>query len=117
MLDCWLRSASSLEQKQPLTSNITQTHRMQSIKKDANVVILGHPETRLWFQLLSLHGNLFSALNNEQMTEAGLSVAKFEVLLNLTAIGKVSLLASSHIISRCRAATYPDWYSGLFQTA
>jgi DNA-binding MarR family transcriptional regulator len=43
----------------------------------------GQIETRLWLQLLSLHGEIFAALNAMLGTEFGLSLAKFDVLAQL----------------------------------
>jgi DNA-binding MarR family transcriptional regulator len=43
----------------------------------------GQIETRLWLQLLSLHGEIFASLNTMLGTEFGLSLAKFDVLAQL----------------------------------
>ncbi len=43
----------------------------------------GQIETRLWLQLLSLHGDIFSSLNSVLGSEFGLSLAKFDVLAQL----------------------------------
>lgn len=47
------------------------------------IVPLGHIETRLWLQLLSLHGDIFASLNALLNSEFGLSLAKFDVLAQL----------------------------------
>ncbi len=41
----------------------------------------GQIETRLWLQLLSLHGDIFSSLNSVLGSEFGLSLAKFDKTL------------------------------------
>jgi DNA-binding MarR family transcriptional regulator len=43
----------------------------------------GQIETRLWLQLLSLHGDIFASLNSVLSSEFGLSLAKFDVLAQL----------------------------------
>jgi DNA-binding MarR family transcriptional regulator len=43
----------------------------------------GQIETRLWLQLLSLHGEIFASLNAMLAAEFGLSLAKFDVLAQL----------------------------------
>lgn len=43
----------------------------------------GQIETRLWLQLLSLHGEIFASLNAVLAAEFGLSLAKFDVLAQL----------------------------------
>ncbi|MBR0853260.1 MarR family winged helix-turn-helix transcriptional regulator [Bradyrhizobium liaoningense] len=43
----------------------------------------GQIETRLWLQLLSLHGEIFASLNAMLGAEFGLSLAKFDVLAQL----------------------------------
>ncbi|MBR1165913.1 MarR family winged helix-turn-helix transcriptional regulator [Bradyrhizobium liaoningense] len=48
-----------------------------------NIVPLGQIETRLWLQLLSLHGDIFASLNSLLGAEFGLSLAKFDVLAQL----------------------------------
>lgn len=48
-----------------------------------NIVPLGQTETRLWLQLLSLHGDIFASLNSLLSSEFGLSLAKFDVLAQL----------------------------------
>jgi DNA-binding MarR family transcriptional regulator len=48
-----------------------------------NTVPLGQIETRLWLQLLSLHGDIFASLNSLLSAEFGLSLAKFDVLAQL----------------------------------
>jgi DNA-binding MarR family transcriptional regulator len=45
--------------------------------------IPGQIETRLWLQLLSLHGDIFASLNSVLSSEFGLSLAKFDVLAQL----------------------------------
>jgi DNA-binding MarR family transcriptional regulator len=45
--------------------------------------IVGQTATRLWLQILSLHGDIFSSLNALLNTEFGLSLAKFDVLAQL----------------------------------
>ncbi|RXG97135.1 MarR family winged helix-turn-helix transcriptional regulator [Bradyrhizobium zhanjiangense] len=47
------------------------------------IVPLGQIETRLWLQLLSLHGDIFASLNALLISEFGLSLAKFDVLAQL----------------------------------
>jgi len=49
--------------------------------------VFGQLETRLWLQLLSLHGELFSSLNSLLGSEFGLSLAKFDVLAQLDRYG------------------------------
>ena len=49
--------------------------------------VFGQIETRLWLQLLSLHGELFSSLNSLLGSEFGLSLAKFDVLAQLDRYG------------------------------
>lgn len=48
-----------------------------------HIVPLGQIETRLWLQLLSLHGDIFASLNSLLGSEFGLSLAKFDVLAQL----------------------------------
>jgi DNA-binding MarR family transcriptional regulator len=43
----------------------------------------GQIETRLWLQLLSLHGEIFASLNAILNSDVGLSLAKFDVLAQL----------------------------------
>jgi DNA-binding MarR family transcriptional regulator len=43
----------------------------------------GQIETRLWLQLLSLHGEIFASLNAVLGSDVGLSLAKFDVLSQL----------------------------------
>jgi DNA-binding MarR family transcriptional regulator len=45
--------------------------------------VTGQVETRLWLQLLSLHGEIFASLNSVLSSEFGLSLAKFDVLAQL----------------------------------
>ncbi|MBR0955801.1 MarR family winged helix-turn-helix transcriptional regulator [Bradyrhizobium japonicum] len=47
------------------------------------IVPVGQIETRLWLQLLSLHGDIFASLNSLLGSEFGLSLAKFDVLAQL----------------------------------
>ncbi len=54
-----------------------------SALKESTAPIFGQVETRLWLQLLSLHGELFSSLNSMLSSEFGLSLAKFDVLAQL----------------------------------
>jgi DNA-binding MarR family transcriptional regulator len=56
---------------------------MPAALKDNIVPVLGQIETRLWLQLLSLHGELFASLNSLLTSEFGLSLAKFDVLAQL----------------------------------
>jgi DNA-binding MarR family transcriptional regulator len=51
--------------------------------KEDTVAVSGQLETRLWLQILSLHGDIFSSLNAVLNAEFGLSVAKFDVLAQL----------------------------------
>lgn len=56
---------------------------MPAALKDTVVPVQGQIETRLWLQLLSLHGELFASLNSVLSSEFGLSLAKFDVLAQL----------------------------------
>lgn len=56
---------------------------MPAALKDSIVPVQGQIETRLWLQLLSLHGELFASLNAMLSSEFGLSLAKFDVLAQL----------------------------------
>jgi DNA-binding MarR family transcriptional regulator len=56
---------------------------MPAALKDTVVPVQGQIETRLWLQLLSLHGELFASLNAMLSSEFGLSLAKFDVLAQL----------------------------------
>lgn len=56
---------------------------MPAALKDTVVPVQGQSETRLWLQLLSLHGELFASLNSVLSSEFGLSLAKFDVLAQL----------------------------------
>ncbi|WP_315766395.1 MULTISPECIES: MarR family winged helix-turn-helix transcriptional regulator [unclassified Bradyrhizobium] len=56
---------------------------MPAALKENIVPALGQVETRLWLQLLSLHGELFASLNATLSSEFGLSLAKFDVLAQL----------------------------------
>lgn len=56
---------------------------MPAALKDSIVPVQGQVETRLWLQLLSLHGELFASLNSVLSSEFGLSLAKFDVLAQL----------------------------------
>ena len=48
-----------------------------------NIVPFGQQETRVWLQVLSLHGTVFSSLNGVLGAKLRLSVAKFDVLAQL----------------------------------
>ncbi|PAY05978.1 MarR family transcriptional regulator [Bradyrhizobium sp. UFLA03-84] len=54
-----------------------------SALKGSTAPAFGQVETRLWLQLLSLHGELFASLNSMLSSEFGLSLAKFDVLAQL----------------------------------
>src|SRR5579859_3039133 len=56
---------------------------MPAALKEKIVPVLGQVETRLWLQLLSLHGEIFTSLNSVLSSEFGLSLAKFDVLAQL----------------------------------
>ncbi|WP_246787671.1 MarR family winged helix-turn-helix transcriptional regulator [Bradyrhizobium sp. CCBAU 53421] len=56
---------------------------MPAALKESTVPPFGQIETRLWLQLLSLHGELFASLNSMLSSEFGLSLAKFDVLAQL----------------------------------
>lgn len=56
---------------------------MPAALKENIVPVLGQIETRLWLQLLSLHGEFFASLNSVLSSEFGLSLAKFDVLAQL----------------------------------
>jgi DNA-binding MarR family transcriptional regulator len=56
---------------------------MPAALKENIVPAYGQIETRLWLQLLSLHGELFASLNSMLSSEFGLSLAKFDVLAQL----------------------------------
>jgi DNA-binding MarR family transcriptional regulator len=56
---------------------------MPAALKENIVSALGQIETRLWLQLLSLHGEIFATLNAVLSSEFGLSLAKFDVLAQL----------------------------------
>ncbi|MBR0712337.1 MarR family winged helix-turn-helix transcriptional regulator [Bradyrhizobium liaoningense] len=56
---------------------------MPAALKDNIVPVQGQIETRLWLQLLSLHGEIFASLNSMLSSEFGLSLAKFDVLAQL----------------------------------
>jgi DNA-binding MarR family transcriptional regulator len=56
---------------------------MPAALKENIVPAYGQIETRLWLQLLSLHGELFGSLNSILSTDFGLSLAKFDVLAQL----------------------------------
>jgi len=56
---------------------------MPAALKESIGSIFGQVETRLWLQLLSLHGELFASLNSMLNSEFGLSLAKFDVLAQL----------------------------------
>jgi DNA-binding MarR family transcriptional regulator len=56
---------------------------MPAALKENIVSTSGQIETRLWLQLLSLHGEIFASLNSALSSEFGLSLAKFDVLAQL----------------------------------
>src|SRR5215471_15898908 len=56
---------------------------MPAALKENMPPVLGQIETRLWLQLLSLHGDVFASLNSALNSEFGLSLAKFDVLAQL----------------------------------
>ncbi len=56
---------------------------MPAALKENIIPVLGQVETRLWLQLLSLHGEIFASLNAMLSSEFGLSLAKFDVLAQL----------------------------------
>ncbi|WP_223973812.1 MarR family winged helix-turn-helix transcriptional regulator [Bradyrhizobium sp. RD5-C2] len=56
---------------------------MPAALKESTAAVFGLIETRLWLQLLSLHGDLFASLNSMLSSEFGLSLAKFDVLAQL----------------------------------
>lgn len=56
---------------------------MPAALKESTAAVFGQIETRLWLQLLSLHGELFASLNSMLSSEFGLSLAKFDVLAQL----------------------------------
>jgi DNA-binding MarR family transcriptional regulator len=56
---------------------------MPAALKENIVPVPGQVETRLWLQLLSLHGEIFASLNSMLSSEFGLSLAKFDVLAQL----------------------------------
>ncbi|HLZ01021.1 MAG TPA: MarR family transcriptional regulator [Bradyrhizobium sp.] len=56
---------------------------MPAALKEKIVPVPGQVETRLWLQLLSLHGEIFTSLNSVLSSEFGLSLAKFDVLAQL----------------------------------
>jgi DNA-binding MarR family transcriptional regulator len=56
---------------------------MPAALKESIGPVFGQVETRLWLQLLSLHGELFASLNSILNSEFGLSLAKFDVLAQL----------------------------------
>jgi DNA-binding MarR family transcriptional regulator len=56
---------------------------MPAALKENIVPVFGQIETRLWLQLLSLHGDIFASLNSAVNSEFGLSLAKFDVLAQL----------------------------------
>src|ERR1700746_3062858 len=57
--------------------------RMPAALKQTVAPAFGQIETRLWLQLLSLHGELFASLNSMLSSEFALSLAKFDVLAQL----------------------------------
>jgi len=58
-------------------------YAMPAALKESIGPVFGQIETRLWLQLLSLHGELFASLNSMLSSEFGLSLAKFDVLAQL----------------------------------
>jgi DNA-binding MarR family transcriptional regulator len=58
-------------------------HAMPAVLKENIGPAPGQIETRLWLQLLSLHGDIFASLNSVLSSEFGLSLAKFDVLAQL----------------------------------
>jgi DNA-binding MarR family transcriptional regulator len=58
-------------------------YAMPAALKENIAPAYGQMETRLWLQLLSLHGELFASLNSILSLEFGLSLAKFDVLAQL----------------------------------
>ena len=56
---------------------------MPAALKENIIPASGQIETRLWLQLLSLHGEIFASLNSALSSEFGLSLAKFDVLAQL----------------------------------
>lgn len=56
---------------------------MATSPEKKNVVDFGQQETRVWLQILSLHGAVFSSLNAVLGAKLGLSLAKFDVLAQL----------------------------------
>ena len=56
---------------------------MSAAREKATTPATGQTETRFWLQLLSLHGELFAALNAAMIAELGLSLAKFDALAQL----------------------------------
>lgn len=56
---------------------------MPAALKENIVPVLGQVETRLWLQLLSLHGEIFASLNAVLSSEFALSLAKFDALAQL----------------------------------
>ena len=57
--------------------------RMPAALKQNVAPAFGQIETRLWLQLLSLHGEIFASLNAILNSDVGLSLAKFDVLAQL----------------------------------
>ena len=57
--------------------------RMPAALKQNVAPAFGQIETRLWLQLLSLHGEIFTSLNAAMSSDIGLSLAKFDVLAQL----------------------------------
>jgi DNA-binding MarR family transcriptional regulator len=56
---------------------------MPAAVKEKTSPTVGQTPTRLWLQILSLHGDIFSSLNALLSSEFGLSLAKFDVLAQL----------------------------------
>ncbi|WFU44295.1 MarR family transcriptional regulator [Bradyrhizobium sp. CB82] len=60
---------------------------MPAALKESIGPVFGQIETRLWLQLLALHGEFFASLNSMLHSEFGLSLAKFDVLAQLDRYG------------------------------
>ena len=56
---------------------------MPAALKESTAPVFGQIETRLWLQLLSLHGERFASLKSRLSSAFGLSLAKFDVLAQL----------------------------------
>src|SRR5262245_44725762 len=62
------------------TTTLWEAMSMLSVK---DVVGFGQQETRVWLEILSLHGAVCSSLNAVLGAKLGLSLAKFDVLAQL----------------------------------